>query len=59
MAVPRNDSDFRLLVEYTLQEMAADGTLNSILAPTIPRGESALTISLTPGSPVFKGIPLR
>jgi ABC-type amino acid transport substrate-binding protein len=32
-AVPENDLDFRLLVEYTLQELARDGTLNSLLQP--------------------------
>jgi ABC-type amino acid transport substrate-binding protein len=44
MAVPRNDIDFRLLVEYTLQELARDGTLANFLAPVmmpndIPRFE--------------------
>lgn len=32
-AVPRNDSDFRLLVEYTLQELVRDGTLEALLNP--------------------------
>jgi len=35
MAVPRNDIDFRLLVEYTLQEMARDGSLLPILQPVM------------------------
>lgn len=35
MAVPRNDIDFRLLVEYTLQEMGRDGTLLPILEPVM------------------------
>jgi polar amino acid transport system substrate-binding protein len=39
MATPHNDLDFHLLLEYTLQEMAADGTLTSILSPvTLPEG---------------------
>lgn len=32
-AVPRNDIDFRLLVEYTLQELVRDGTLETLLNP--------------------------
>lgn len=32
-AVPRNDLDFRLLVDYTLQEFAEDGTLETLLRP--------------------------
>jgi len=39
MAVPRNDIDFRLLVEYTLQEIARDGTLNSFLSPVMLPGD--------------------
>ncbi|MFN8529858.1 MAG: transporter substrate-binding domain-containing protein [Anaerolineae bacterium] len=44
MAVPRNDIDFRLLVDYTLQELARDGTLQGFLGPVmmpndIPRFE--------------------
>lgn len=35
MAVPRNDIDFRLLVEYTLQEMARDGSLLPLLQPVM------------------------
>lgn len=37
MAVPRNDSDFRVLLEYTMQEMARDDTLRRLLTPvTLP-----------------------
>lgn len=35
MAVPRNDINFRLLVEYTLQELARDGTLATTLQPVM------------------------
>jgi polar amino acid transport system substrate-binding protein len=57
MAVPRNDIDFRLLVEYTLQELARDGTLASFLAPVmmpndIPRFE------IWPGSSQYLGYNL-
>jgi len=40
MAVPRNDLDFRLLLDYTLQEMTRDGTLNELLKPLLPPGET-------------------
>ncbi|GAB4518620.1 MAG: hypothetical protein OHK0046_26470 [Anaerolineae bacterium] len=35
LAVPANDIDFRLLVEYTLQEMARDGSLQRLLQPVM------------------------
>ncbi|MCU0496471.1 MAG: transporter substrate-binding domain-containing protein [Anaerolineae bacterium] len=34
-ATPRNDIDFRLLLEYTLQELIRDGTLDQLLRPVI------------------------
>lgn len=35
MATPRNDIDFRLLTEYTLQELVRDGTLKRLLVPVM------------------------
>ncbi|MEZ4666669.1 MAG: transporter substrate-binding domain-containing protein [Anaerolineae bacterium] len=35
IAVPRNDIDFRLLVEYTLQEISRSGQLQALLAPVL------------------------
>lgn len=35
MATPRNDIDFRLLTEYTLQELVRDGTLRRLLEPVM------------------------
>jgi ABC-type amino acid transport substrate-binding protein len=35
MATPRNDIDFRLLTEYTLQELVRDGTLERLLGPVM------------------------
>lgn len=35
IAVPRNDIDFRLLVEYTLQELARSGTWQNLLTPVM------------------------
>lgn len=57
VAVPRNDIDFRLLVEYTLQELALDGTLNALLIPVTVQG-SALTIEAVPGSSEYLGLSL-
>ncbi len=34
-AVPRNDLDFRLLVEYTLQELVKDGTMEALSQPLL------------------------
>jgi polar amino acid transport system substrate-binding protein len=48
-AVPRNDSDFRLLVEYTLQAMILDGTLAALTAP----------VTLSGGAPRFDIWPGR
>ena len=58
MAVPRNDIDFRLLVEYTLQEMAQDGTLNSLLQPVMLPDEF-IKVDVWPGQPEYLGYTLR
>jgi ABC-type amino acid transport substrate-binding protein len=39
MAVPRNDIDFRLLVEHTIQDLVLDGTLANLLTPVTPAGD--------------------
>jgi polar amino acid transport system substrate-binding protein len=39
-AVPRNDLDFKLLLEYTLQDLYRDGTLRELLRPVILSGET-------------------
>ncbi|NWF68175.1 MAG: transporter substrate-binding domain-containing protein [Chloroflexi bacterium] len=48
LAVPRNDIDFRLLVEYTLQDLSQDGTLALLLQPVIPPGET-MRLEVWPG----------
>lgn len=48
MAVPRNDLDFRLLVEYTLQDLYRDGTLRELLRPVMLAGETP-EIEIWPG----------
>ena len=42
-AVPRNDIDFKRLVDYTLQEMLRDGTLDTLLVPVLIPDEVAPT----------------
>lgn len=56
-AVPRNDIDFRLLVEYTLQELALDGTLASALDNVVP-GDELPPIDIWPGSSEYLGYNL-
>jgi polar amino acid transport system substrate-binding protein len=57
MAVPRNDIDFRLLVEYTLQELILEGTLNSLLQPLM-LPEDIPTFEIWPGSSNYLGLSL-
>jgi ABC-type amino acid transport substrate-binding protein len=57
MAVPRNDIDFRLLVEYTLQELALDGTLAQTLALVLPPGET-MPVEIWPGNSQYLGFTL-
>lgn len=52
LAVPRNDPEFRLLVEYTLQDMSRDGTLATLLAPVSLPGELPV-FDVWPGSRVL------
>lgn len=56
-AVPRNDLDFRLLVDYTLEEMARDGSLRELLNGVMLPNESPFIIT-TPGAQAFLGISL-
>jgi polar amino acid transport system substrate-binding protein len=57
-AVPRNDIDFRLLVEYTLQELVVDGTLASLLQPVI-LPEDIPPFDVWPGPGVYLNFNLR
>lgn len=56
-AVPRNDLDFRLLVEYTLQEMIMDGTLANLLQPVLLPADMP-RYDIWPGPADFMGIAL-
>lgn len=57
MAVPRNDIDFRLLVDYTLQELARDETLYDLLRPITPADERLL-FDVWPGTGEYFGFAL-
>jgi ABC-type amino acid transport substrate-binding protein len=57
LAVPVNDIDFRLLVEYTLQELARDGELQALLQPVLPP-EDVPVFEIWPGSRNFFGFQL-
>jgi polar amino acid transport system substrate-binding protein len=48
MAVPRNDIDFRLLVEYTLQELERSGQLQTLLGQVL-LPEDVPTTDIWPG----------
>jgi polar amino acid transport system substrate-binding protein len=58
MAVPRNDVEFRLLVEYTLQELYLDGTLTTVLRPVSVPGQE-VSLAVWPGSSDYLGFRLR
>ncbi len=56
--VPLNDVDFRLLVEYTLQELFSDGTLPELLRPVM-LPEDVPAPDVWPGPASFLGYSLR
>ena len=56
-ALPYNDVDFRRLVNYTLQELALDGTLARMSADLLFGGELP-DFGFTPGSSVYMGVDL-
>jgi polar amino acid transport system substrate-binding protein len=56
--LPYNDLDFRLLVDYTLQELVRDGTLWELSASLI-LSDAPPDFEITPGAAVFAGIGLE
>ncbi len=56
-ALRHNDLDFRLLLDYTLQELISDGTLRRLSAPLLLSDES-LEYFVVPGASTFAGINL-
>lgn len=57
LAVPRNDIDFRLLVEYTLQELSREGVLGN-LATDVMLPEEIPSVSIWPGPSQYMGYNL-
>ncbi len=57
IAVPRNDIDFRLLVEYTLQELARSGQWQGLLSPVMMPNDIP-TFDIWPGSSDYLGFKL-
>ena len=57
-ALPRNDLDFRRLVNYTLQEMRRDRTLATILVPIVPTNEGVPDMGIWVGSSNYLGLSL-
>jgi ABC-type amino acid transport substrate-binding protein len=57
LAVPRNDINARLLVEYTLQELTRDGTLATILQPVMSPQDMPV-LDIWPGSAFYLGFNL-
>jgi ABC-type amino acid transport substrate-binding protein len=57
LGTPRNDIDFRLLVEYTLQEMALDGGLESAVGSVTPPG-GLVRLDVWPGAAEYFGYRL-
>lgn len=57
-AVPLNDADFRLLVDYSIQALVADGTLKQLWSGLM-REEDMPTLDTYPGSTEFLGFNLN
>lgn len=57
LAVPRNDIDFRLLVDYTLQELYRDGSLTTLVQPVM-LPEEVPVVEIWPGSSTYLGYHL-
>ena len=54
-AVPRNDADFRVLVDVTLQEMYRDGTYQKIYNANFGVG-NPLNVLVWPGASTLFGV---
>lgn len=56
-ALPLNDADFRLLVDYSIQSLVRDGTLNGLWAGLL-RPEDMPQLEIYPGPTEFLGFEL-
>ena len=57
LALRQNDIDFRLLLDYTIQELIIDGTLQRLSAPLLMSDEFPV-FDIIPGEPAWSGISL-
>ncbi|MBK8135339.1 MAG: transporter substrate-binding domain-containing protein [Chloroflexi bacterium] len=57
VAVPLNDADFRLLVDYSIQALIDDGTLRNLWSGLLPP-QDAPQLEIFPGSVEFLGFQL-
>ena len=57
LALPRNDVDFRMLVDYTLQELSRDGTLTALVEPVMIADEVP-QLEIWPGPSDYLGYRL-
>ena len=57
LAVPRNDVDFRLLVDYTMQELSRDGSLTTLVQPVMV-AEEVPHLEIWPGPSDYLGYHL-
>lgn len=57
VGVPRNDIDFRLLVDYTIQELIVDGTLERLSSSLILSDELP-EFDIWPGDATYLGVTL-
>lgn len=57
IGVPRNDIDFRLLVEYTIQELIVDGTLER-LSSNLMLSDELPMFDVWPGDSTYLGVNL-
>ncbi|MBK9122915.1 MAG: transporter substrate-binding domain-containing protein [Chloroflexi bacterium] len=54
VALPLNDADFRLLVDYSIQALAEDGTLRQLWNGLLPADEP-IPVEIVPGPDAFLG----
>jgi len=57
LATPRNDVDFSLLLDYTLQEMLLEGVLQSMMAP-VSLPDAIPEVEIWPGPSSYLGFDL-
>ncbi len=56
VGVPRNDPDFRAAIDYAIQDMAQDDTLDTLLRPVTPADETLIAPDIWPGRTTIPGL---